>query len=150
MIWKYLSLFKEKDMNQTINKDELNESLDTFHIVFNTMFCMSDRFSVFVTKLYDIEMPHFTYYTGISRTAHHPNASRSTSQNVRLYDDSDSSPITPSHYVFQTPDVPSRTASLTKMDSQHKSEKLAYKDYRRNKYPEAKVMRPMTSKPQKV
>ena len=128
------------------------ESLTNFHIIFNTMFCLSDGFSVFVTKLYDIEMPHFTYYTAMSKTTQFANASRSTSQNVRLYEDSDSSPAAPSNYLYQSPGLDKRNVSQTRIYHHQTSEKLPYKEYRisKQKFYDKRQARPKTSNPNEV
>lgn len=84
--------------NSEYDHQETVQVLDQSHLIFNSMFCVNDDFSAIMTKLDELEIPAFTYYSGINRIFNYPNASRSTSQNVRLYDDTESSPITQTNY----------------------------------------------------
>lgn len=125
--YKIFSSLRNTEMLQVIKQEnyplefpdqEVPEpSLPISHMIFNTMFGVSDRFVIFITRLYDLEMPHFTYYTALSVL---PNASRSTSQNVRLELDSVSSPMSKTN--FRSPSG-HRKAEIQTLDDQNQKPK---------------------------
>lgn len=67
---------------------------------------MTDNLVPLLTSLTEIEIPKFTYYSwGAKNKSNLMTATISTSQKVRLFDDTDSSPMTVSMNARQSPDV---------------------------------------------
>ena len=119
--------------------------LEHSHLIFNIMICMSDNFKVFLTRLYEIDLPQFTYYQGMSRQPSLPEASRSTSQNVRLYDDTESSPFTPTNHINYP--LMGGNRSQSNIKGAKKLDQVPYKYYRQTKIKNQgrSRIRPMTS-----
>lgn len=117
----------------------------TSHIILNRMFWVSDAFQIWSVALYEIEVPQFTYYKGMNKYENTPVASRSTSKNIRLYTDTDSSPAGRSNHKYYKDEFINRSQNNKHSHSQ--LEQVPYKYYRdtREKKSGKKKIRPMTS-----
>ena len=86
-----VELYKSNNPNKQV--------YDQSHPVFNSIFWITEDFVPHQTRITEIDIPQFTYYSSISnKNKSNRTGTLSTSNKVRLFDDTDSSPITASIY----------------------------------------------------
>ena len=103
--YQHFKSVKHSELKE-IAKEELYKSkntdkhiLDLNHTVYNWVFWVTEDWVPLLTKLSEIDIPQFTYYSGVlNKNRSNITGTISTSNKVRLFDDTESSPITASIY----------------------------------------------------
>ena len=153
--YQFFYNFEDTGMLENINKELYGleyqrgydnvEILDYAHPVFNKLFWIADSFVPLITKLPKIDLPQFTYYKGKASQNLMASVTRSVSQKLRLYEDTESSPMTPTNYILKSPHEEIRSHSNHRENPNF--DQMSYKYYRNSKHKNSHKgrNRPMTS-----